>query len=96
VTERGDPEGARLCGLVGGLAVTTTFIPKSVQQDHVLSMTEKVDSSQSQATQDEIADLERRLRDAKARLNGSATLQTTPSPSKVLNSGGTKKQILSC
>lgn len=48
------------------------------------------DSSQSQAVQDEIADLEKRLEKAKARLNNTrGALPTTPA--KVPSSDGKKR-----
>jgi hypothetical protein len=51
------------------------------------------DSSQSQAFQDEIAELEERLEKAKARLNEAQGALSTP-PAKVPSGDGTKDFIL--
>jgi hypothetical protein len=52
-------------------------------------MNSDVDSSQSQAVRDEIADLERRLEDAKTRLNGKPGHQNgISSVPKVLQNDG--------
>jgi hypothetical protein len=52
-------------------------------------MNSDVDSSQSQAVRDEIADLERRLEDAKGRLNGKPGHQNVPSSvPKIFRSDG--------
>lgn len=53
-------------------------------------MNNKVDSSESQAIKDEIAELERKLQQAKGRLNASrsnATAILTP-PAKLMQSDG--------
>ena len=56
-------------------------------------MNDKVDSLESQAIQDEIAELERRLQQAKVRLNGhQIQKEVTPNPpSKLLRGDGIAK-----
>ena len=57
----------------------------SSQQEHAPPMSNKVDSSESQAIEDEIATLERKLQDAKGRLNAGRSNGTAilDQPSKV-------------
>jgi len=53
------------------------------------------DSSQSQAIEDEIAELERRLEDAKARLNFVPVKETSSSsPAKILRGNGKHRNYL--
>lgn len=61
-------------------------------QEHAPQMINEVDSSESQAIEDEIAELERKLQNAKISLNAGRSNGTLTPPPKVLGSDGTRRK----
>jgi hypothetical protein len=77
-------------------ASPTTCVTFMCNIGYASPMNNKVDSSESQAIEDEIADLERKLQNAKGRLNAgriNGTTLLTPL-AKLLHSDGTRRHPL--
>ncbi|KAL3425711.1 urease accessory protein [Phlyctema vagabunda] len=90
ISDGGDGPAHLGFGIWSGLWITINNSKEHGQHWHVSLMNNAADSTQSQAVRDEIADLERRLKDAKARLNKSSIGEhrvSTP-PSKLLSNNG--------